>query len=91
MKKKSLLQRCSTYAGIICELIALGCLVMLFIKKEELGMDHVISASFLASTFFFFTCGIVFIVMGRTNIPSFDFDDQNFDDQNKENQPPTQS
>ncbi len=75
MKKKGFLQKASFVSGIISEIIAVICFVMLLIKSEELGPDHIISASFLASTFFFFTCGIVFLVVGRANVPSMNLDD----------------
>ena len=34
-------------------------------------MEHVISASLLASSFFFIFVGFVFIVIGKTDLPSF--------------------
>lgn len=55
--------------GVVSEIIALFCLVMLYFKSQELGMQDVISASFLASSFFFFTCGIVLIIIGRADLP----------------------
>ncbi len=75
MKKKGLFQKASFVSGIISEAIALVCFILLVMKSEELGMDHIVSASFLASTFFFFTCGIVLLFVGKANIPSLGFDD----------------
>ncbi len=46
---------------------------MLYLKAQELGMQDVISASFMASTFFFFTCGIVLIIIGKADLPDLSF------------------
>lgn len=73
MKKKGFLQKTSLVTGILCEVISLLCLVMLIIKSQELGMEDIISASYLASTFFFFTCGIVLIMIGQANLPDLSF------------------
>lgn len=75
MKKKSILQKSSLVMGIVSELLCIVCLVMLYIKSQELGMEDVISASYMASAFFFFTTGIVLIIISQTNIPSFSFND----------------
>lgn len=75
MKKKSVLQKTSLVTGIISELLCVLCLVMLVIKARELGMEDVISASYMASAFFFFTTGLVLIFIARANVPSFRFDD----------------
>ena len=61
--------------GIVCELLCALCLVMLVIKARELGMEDVISASYMASAFFFFTAGIVLIIISQANIPSLSFKD----------------
>jgi len=73
MKKKGILQKTSLVMGIVSEVISLLCLVMLIIKSRELGMEDVISASYLASTIFFFMCGIVMIIIGRANLPDLSF------------------
>ena len=75
MKKKSILQKSSLVMGIISELLSVACLVMLFITSQELGMQDVISASYMASAFFFFTAGIVLIIISQANIPSLSFND----------------
>ena len=69
MKKKGILQMASLVAGIICQVIALMCLVMTYVKSQELGMEDVITASYLASSFFFCTCGIVMIIIGKADLP----------------------
>jgi hypothetical protein len=75
MKKKSFLQKTSLVTGIISEVLCVFCLVMLVIKARELGMEDVISASYMASAFFFFTTGFVLIIIAKANVPSFSFDD----------------
>ncbi|OMH29451.1 hypothetical protein [Motiliproteus sp. MSK22-1] len=76
MKKKGFLQKASLVMGIVSEVISLFCLVMLIIYSRELGMENVITASYLASTFFFFCCGIVLICIAKADLPSLSFDDQ---------------
>ena len=68
-KKKGFLQRASMVAGVICQVIALFCLVMTYLKSQTLGMEDVITASYLASSFFFCTCGIVMIIIGKADLP----------------------
>ena len=72
-KRKSILQKLSGITGIICFLLAILCAVALYFKIEEFGMQHVVSASLLASTFFCIFIGFVFIVIGNADIPSFKF------------------
>lgn len=72
MKKgKSILQKSSSIIGVMCFLLAILCAVVLYFKVEELGMEHVVSASLLASSFFFVFIGFVFMVIGNADIPSF--------------------
>ncbi|SFG31248.1 hypothetical protein [Neptunomonas qingdaonensis] len=75
IKSKSFLQKTSLVMGIISELLCVLCLVMLVIKARELGMEDVISASYMASAFFFFTAGLVLIIISQANIPSLRFND----------------
>ncbi len=70
-KRKNILQKVSKVIGIICFLLAILCAVILYFKIQELGMQHVISASLLASSFFFAFVGVVLIVISNTDIPSF--------------------
>ena len=70
-KRKSTLQKISSITGILCFLLAILCAVALYFKAQELGMQHVISASLLASTFFCTFIGIVFMFIGNADIPSF--------------------
>ena len=73
-KRKSILQKVSLVSGVISFMLALVSGVMLYIRMQSVvGVDNPISASFLASTFFFVCIGFVFIVMGMANLPSFSF------------------
>ncbi len=74
MKKKGILQKTALVMGVVSEVISVFCLIMLIYKSRELGMEDVVSASFLASTFFFFTCGIVLLIIGRANLRDLHFD-----------------
>ena len=76
-KRKGTLQKLSSIIGIICFLLAIVCAVVLYFTVEEHGMQDVVSASLLASSFFFVFIGFVFIVIGKTDIPSFKFDKRN--------------
>lgn len=73
-KKPSLLQNISTAIGVLSFLAAIVCAVWLYFRMDETGMNNPISASLLASIFFFFFVGIVLTIVGRTNIPHFGFD-----------------
>ena len=70
-KRKSVLQKISIILGIICFLLAILCAIALYFKVQELGMQDVVSASLLASSFFCTFIGVIFIVIGNADIPSF--------------------
>ena len=71
MRKKSALPKFSNVLGILSFILAVVCAVFLYFKVQELGMQSTISASFLASIFFFSFIGFLFIVIANANIPSF--------------------
>jgi len=71
MKRKSILQKSASIAGKLCFLLAVLCVVALYFKVNEIGMQHPISASLLASSFFFVFIGFVLFVIGSADIPSF--------------------
>jgi len=73
-KTKSFLQKVSGIIGIICFLLAIVCAVALYLMVQERGMQDVVSASLLASSFFFAFIGFVFMVISNTDIPSFKID-----------------
>lgn len=69
--KKSMLQKFSLYVAYASFFASIFCLIYLFLKIDDLGWQHPISASLLASSFFFIFVGIVLLVIGKSNIPSF--------------------
>ena len=73
-KRKSILQKTSSIIGMICFLLAILCAVALYFMAQKLGMQDVVSASLLASSFFFAFIGFVFVVIGNADIPSFKVD-----------------
>jgi hypothetical protein len=48
---------------------------MLYLRLVSVGSDNPISASLMASTFFFIVVGVILTVIGKADIPSFKFDD----------------
>ena len=73
-KRKSILQKFSLVSAVVSFVLALTSGVMLYLRLESMGMDNPISASFLASTFFFICVGVVLTIIGVADIPSFKFD-----------------
>ena len=74
-KRKSVLQRVSLVSAVVSFLLALTSAVMLYIRLQSVDLDNPISASLMASTFFFICVGVVLTVIGKADIPSFKFDD----------------
>lgn len=72
---KSKLQKSAIYIAVISFLMSVACVVYLFLNIDDLGWGNTISASLLASTFFFAFVGFVLMVIGTANLPSFKFDD----------------
>ena len=73
-KQKGWLQKSAlVFAGISFVLVLVSG-VFLYLKSEELGFNDPVSASFLASIFFFISVGIVLSVIGLIDMPNFRFD-----------------
>lgn len=73
-KKKGVLQKASLVSAVVSFVLALTSGVMLYLRLESVGIDNPISASFMASTFFFICVGVVLTVIGKADIPSFKID-----------------
>ena len=73
-KRKGILQKVSLISAALSFVLALTAGVMLYLRLESVGMDNPISASFLASTFFFVCVGVVLAVVGMADLPSFKID-----------------
>jgi len=72
--RKSVLQKISLVSAVVSFVLALASGVMLYLRLESVGSDNPISASFMASTFFFVCVGVVLTVIGTADVPSFKID-----------------
>ncbi len=73
-KRKGVLQKISLVSAVVSFVLALASGVMLYLRLESLGIESPISASLMASTFFFICVGGVLAFIGKADIPSFKFD-----------------
>jgi ABC-type uncharacterized transport system permease subunit len=73
-KTKGLLQKVSLISSYISFLLAFVTGIALYLRDGAVNSNDAISASLAATTFFFFCVGIVLIIMGKADIPSFKFD-----------------
>ncbi len=73
-KKKGVLQKFSLIMAAVSVLLAIITGVMLYFRVESVGADNPISASLMASTFFFICVGIILTIIGTTDIPNFKLD-----------------
>ncbi|RDH85634.1 MAG: hypothetical protein DIZ80_01510 [endosymbiont of Galathealinum brachiosum] len=69
---KSIFQKTSFVVGIISFILAIACVVGLYLKIETHSINDPIAVAFLASTFFFISVGFVLVFISKMNIPSFD-------------------
>lgn len=67
--KPRFLQKVALLVGKVCFVIAVGSGIFLYLKIDELGANHPVSASFLASIFFFTFVGILLSIVGKADIP----------------------
>jgi tetrahydromethanopterin S-methyltransferase subunit D len=73
-ERKGVLQKLSIVSAVVCFVLAFIAGVMLYLRLESVGSDNPISASLMASTFFFIAVGIVLTIIGNADIPSFKID-----------------
>ncbi len=69
--KKSKLQKSTLYFAAGSIIAAVASVIYLALNIDTLGWENPISASLLASTFFFLFVALVLVVIGTTNLPSF--------------------
>jgi len=69
--KKSKLQLSALYFAVGSVMAAIASVIYLMLKIDTLGWQNPISASLLASTFFFLFVALILVVIGTANIPSF--------------------
>lgn len=72
--KRSVLQKISVISAVISFVLAIASSIMLYLRLESLGGDHPITASFMASTFFFVCVGVVLLITGTADLPNFKID-----------------
>ena len=72
--RRSVLQKISIVSAVVSFLLAFITGVMLYLRLESVGSDDPVSASLIASTFFFICVGTVLIIIGNADIPSFKID-----------------
>ncbi len=72
--KKSKFQKIALYLAVVSIIGAISSVIYLTLKIDTLGWENPVSASLLASTFFFLFVALVFVVIGTANVPSFKFD-----------------
>lgn len=70
-KRKGVLQKASLFTAMVSFALALASGVFLYLRIESTSSDDPVSASFMASTFFFICVGVVLTIIGKANIPSF--------------------
>ena len=70
-KRKGVLQKISLVSAVVSFMLAIASGVLLYLRMESVGGDNPISASFMASTFFFVCVGIVLTVIGKADLPGF--------------------
>ncbi|MCW9048465.1 MAG: hypothetical protein OQK46_10340 [Gammaproteobacteria bacterium] len=68
---KNLLQKISLVSGTISFILSIACMVWLFIRYQNQGLNDPISVSLMASIFFFICVGGVLVVITKANIPDF--------------------
>ena len=72
--RKKVLQKVSLVSAVVSFVLALTSGTMLYLRLESVGSDNPISASLMASTFFFICVGVVLTVIGKADVPSFKID-----------------
>jgi len=71
--QRNLLQKITLIIGKLCFVMSVVSGIFLYIKVDEIGMGHPISASLLASIFFFLFVGILLSIVGSANVPNLRF------------------
>ena len=74
-KRKGFLQKFALVASVLSFALALISGIFLYLRLESVGSDNPVSASLMASIFFFICVGVILVILGKADIPSFKFDD----------------
>jgi hypothetical protein len=70
-KKKGVLQKMALVFGVISFILAVVAGVWLYFRVDSVGADNPISASLMASTFFFVCVGVILTIIGQADLPNF--------------------
>jgi len=73
-KRKGVFQKISLVSAGVSFVLALTSGVVLYLRWDSVGGNNPITASFMASTFFFICVGFVLTIMGTADLPSFKID-----------------
>ncbi len=73
-RKKGIFQKVSLFSAAASFAGSFICGIFLYLRVSETGYDNPISASLLASVFFFSFMGILLTIIGNSDIPSFKLD-----------------
>lgn len=68
-------QKLVYYLGITSFVISISALVFVYFEMGDLGFKNVITASILASSFFFASVGLVLVTIGKCDLPSLKVSD----------------
>ena len=74
-KTKGPLQKLSLISGALSFVLALITMIMLYLRVDNTGTHNPVSASLMATTFFFVCVGVLLTIMGNADLPSFKFDE----------------
>jgi len=70
-KNKSKLQKSALYFAILSVILSILSIIYLYLKLDILGWESPVSASLLASSFFFGFVAFILFIIGTADIPSF--------------------
>ena len=70
----NLFNKISLFSGKLSFVLALLSAVFLYLRVDEQGFQNPISASLLGSLLFCIFMGVLLILIGRCNLPSFKLD-----------------
>ncbi|MCW8829333.1 MAG: hemerythrin family protein [Gammaproteobacteria bacterium] len=68
---KGFLQKVALVSGVVSFILAAACGVWLYLRIESVGADNPVSASLMATIFFFCSVGVVLTIIGKSDLPSF--------------------
>lgn len=73
-KNKGFLQKAALVSGVVGFVMAIVCSVVLYTRMGETTAQDPISASLMASIFFFLCVGGILTFIGMCNLPNFKID-----------------